>query len=106
MISKTTVCIIRELQNVFARFGVPDQLMSDNEPQFCMEELAKFARKWNFDHITSSPRYPQSNGKVENAVKTIKKLFTKCKLDKQNEFMALLNWRNTPSEGMTASPSK
>ena len=104
--TKTTVCIIRELQNVFARFGVPDQLMSDNEPQFCTEEFAKFTRKWNFDHITSSPRYPQSNGKVENAVKTIKKLFTKCKLGKENEFIALLNWRNTPSEGMNTSPAQ
>ena len=104
--SQVTNSVIREMQGAFARFGVPDQLAMDNGPQFRNEAFARFASSWGFEHVTSSPNYPQSNGKAENAVKTVKKLFTKCKLSHGNEFMALLNWRNTPSEGMSLSPAQ
>ena len=65
-----------------------------------------FAKTWGFDHVTSSPRYPQSNGKAENAVKAVKCLFTKCRESGQSEYLALLDWRNTPSEGIDTSPAK
>ena len=56
--------------------------------------------------MTSSPRYPQSNGKAENAVKTVKRLFSKCQAVGQSEFRALLDWRNTPTEGIGTSPAQ
>ena len=65
-----------------------------------------FATKWNFDHVTSSPTYAQSNGKAENAVQTVKRLFNKCKDVGEFEFIAFLDWRNTPSEGIGFSPSQ
>ena len=65
-----------------------------------------FAKKWGFQHVTSSPWYPQSNGKVENAVKTIKWLFSKCHETGQSELLALLDWRNTPTEGLGSSPAQ
>ena len=34
---------------------------------------------WSFNYVTTSPRYPQSNGKVENAVRTVKRLFENAK---------------------------
>ena len=59
---------------------------------------------WEFSHQTSSPRYPSSNGKVENAIKTAKMLMMKAVEDKQDPFLALLDWRNTPSETLKLSP--
>ena len=62
-------------------------------------------QSWDFEHITSSPHFAQSNSKAENAAKTIKHLFQKCKID-MSEFVALLNWRNTPSKGLKVSPAQ
>ena len=96
---------IRALREIFARFGPPDVLVTDNGTNFSSEEFALFANEWNFDHVTSSPGYPQSNGKAENAVQTVKRLFNKCKETGVSEFIALLDWRNTQSEGIGLSPA-
>ena len=104
--STTSRAIIKELKEVFARFGVPDTLVTDNGPQFSSAEFAVFARTWMFEHKTSSPIYPQSNGKAENAVQMVKRLFTKCKASGVSEFQALLDWRNTPTEGIGTSPAQ
>lgn len=102
----TSNTVSKALKTMFARYGVPDILVSDNGPQFASEEFATFARKWGFEHVTSSPHYPQSNGKAENAVKTVKRLFTKCRESHCSEFLALLDWRNTPTEGLGTSPAQ
>ena len=98
--------MIRALSEIFSRWGVPEILVSDNGRQFSSAEFRIFANEWQFQHVTSSPRYPQSNGKVENAVRTVKRLFQKCALSGQSEFRALLDWRNTPSEGIGSSPAQ
>lgn len=54
---------------------------------------------------TSSPWYPQSNGKAKNAVKTVKRLFIKCQEAGQSEFLALLDWCSTLIEGVSTSPA-
>ena len=102
----TTQAVVRELKTIFARFGVPETLVTDNGSQFASREFKAFVESWSFNHITTSPRYPQSNGKAENAVKTVKRLFEKCKESGVSEFQALLDWRNTPTEGMATSPAQ
>jgi len=104
--SMTSGCVVKELMIIFSRFGIPDVLISDNATQFSSTEFAEFATKWGFDHSTSSPRYAQSNGKAENAVQTVKRLFNKCRDTGESEFRALLDWRNTPSEGIGSSPAQ
>ena len=102
----TTSEVTKVLKVMFSRYGVPDQVITDNGPQFTSSEFTTFAQQWGFEHVTSSPRYPQSNGKAENAVETVKMLFTKCQDSGQSEYLALLDWRNTPSEGMKTSPAQ
>ena len=103
--SETSKSAIRSLMATFSRFGVPVSLVTDNGQCFASSEFAKFVDQWNFQHITSSPRYPQSNGKAENAVRTVKRLFTKCRAAGVSEFQALLDWSNIPSEGIDTSPT-
>ena len=104
--AENSKAVIRSLMAMFSRYGVPDSVVTDNGPCFASSEFSKFASQWNFQHVTSSPRYPQSNGKAENAVRTVKRLFTKCRAAGVSEFQALLDWRNTPSEGLDASPAQ
>lgn len=102
----TSRAVIKERKAVFARFGIPDTLITDNGPQFSSAEFGVFAKTWMFEHKTSSPTYPQSNGKSENAVQTVKRLFAKCKSLEGSEFQALLGWRNTATAGIGSSPAQ
>ena len=102
----TTRAVTRVLSAMLARYGSADTLVTDNGPQFTSSEFAAFCAEWQINDVTSSPHFPQCNGKTEAAVKTVKCLFRKCKESGISEFRALLDWRNTPTEGMTSSPSQ
>ena len=102
----TTRCVLRELLPMFSTFCLPDFLVTDNGPQFASAEFAVFVKQKGITHLTSSPHYAQSNGKSENPVKTLKLLFAKAKHCGESEYMALIHWRNTPSEGMSTSSAQ
>ena len=54
-----------------------DILWSDQGPQFTSKMFQDFSKEWGFQHITLSPQYPQSNGKIEATVKSMKNLHEK-----------------------------
>nr|XP_054606603.1 uncharacterized protein K02A2.6-like [Nothobranchius furzeri] len=87
--------VIAYLKTVFARHGVPCELFSDNGPQFSSCEFATFAKEWGFQHSTSSPIYPKSNGLAESSVKIIKTLMKKAQ-DREDFQKSLLIYRSTP----------
>ena len=98
--------MIGNLKKRFATHGIPDIFHSDNGPPFSSSEFSAFAAIDEFEHITSPPEYPQSNGKAENAVKTSKNLMKKAATTYSDFQLALLDWRNTPTEGMKSSPAQ
>ena len=102
----STLTVIQCLKRQFARHGVPEIVRSDNGPQFASFAFQKFAAEWQFEHTTSSPYFPQSNGKAENAVKTAKQLMMKAKESGIDPLLALLAFRNTPTEGFHTSPAQ
>ena len=67
-------------------------VVSNNGPQYSSEAYAAFARQFRFEHVTSSPHYPQSNGEAEWAVQTVKNLLKK----EGDSYLALLSYRSTP----------
>ena len=100
--STTSQAIIEALQSVFSRHGIPETVVSDNGPQYSSNEFDTFAKRYNFIHTTSSPLFPQSNGQVERAVQTVKRLLSQS----DDPYMALLTYRSTPLPWCNLSPSE
>ena len=94
--------VIAVLKTLFARYGIPEILRSDNGPQYASDEFAQFMRSYSVEHITSSPRYPQSNGLVERMVQTVKRLLKRSR----DPHLALLSYRSTPLPWCNLSPSE
>lgn len=90
--STTSEAVIDHCKSIFARHGIPEVVRSDNGPQFASEAFHKFAQMWGFSHITSSPLFPQSNGEVERAIRTIKSLLKKS----SDPYLALMAYRASP----------
>eukprot|EP00731_Ephydatia_muelleri_P017950 Em0010g1048a len=68
--SQKTIEILRQ---VFSAYGLPEQLVSDNGPQFISREFAEFMAKNGIKHIRSAPYHPATNGQVERFVQTFKR---------------------------------
>lgn len=101
---KTANEINTELLKIFARFGIPHIIIGDNMP-LDSHECKEFAKENDIKIITTSPRYPQSNGMAERAVGICQNILKKS----QNEFeiqKALLAYRTTQTKHMSYSPSQ
>ena len=90
----------------FARHGIPVVCVTDNAMQFASAEFANFAKTYGFKHVTSSPRYAQSNGFVERNVQSVKSLLKKAKRDKRDPYLAMLEIRNTPVDVNLGTPTQ
>lgn len=92
----------RSTETIFARHGIPETVRSDNGSQYLSREFATFASSYGFSHVTSSPRYPQSNRQVERMVQTIKRMFKKS----PDPHIAVLSYRTTPHPWCGYSPAE
>ncbi|UYV64758.1 K02A2.6-like [Cordylochernes scorpioides] len=91
----TANVVVHSCKSTFARHEIPETVVSDNGTQFGVaREFANFARQYGFTHVTSSPRFPQSNGMAEAGVKIAKLILKK----NQDPSLGLLEYRSTPLE--------
>ncbi|MBF8277872.1 MAG: hypothetical protein HW390_2945 [Candidatus Brocadiaceae bacterium] len=51
---------------------VKPRIISDNGPKFIAKDFKEYIRISGMTHVKTSPFYPQSNGKIERWLKTIK----------------------------------
>lgn len=68
--AQKTVSVLRQL---FTAYGLPEQVVSDNGPQFVSSEFSEFMRENGVKHIRTSPYHPSSNGEAERFVQTFKR---------------------------------
>ena len=103
--------LITTLINYFATFGVPEELSTDGGPEFIAKETKSLLERWGVRHRLSSAYHPQSNGRAEVAVKSMKRLLTahtdaNGSLETEAVAAGLLQYRNTPDPQSGLSPAQ
>ena len=68
MASTTAESTINALRYLFSRFGLAEELVSDNGSQFVSSKFHTFMVRNGVKHIRSAPYHPSSNGEAEHAV--------------------------------------
>ncbi|RXN33948.1 Retrotransposable element Tf2 type 1 [Labeo rohita] len=99
LLSSTSAAgVVTHMKSIFARHGIPQVVCSDNGPCYSSRDFQKFAEEYGFQHVTSSPLYPQSNGKAEKGVHIVKLLLKKAVDSQSDPYLALLSYRASPLE--------
>ena len=88
--------VIIHMKSHFARHGIPREVISDSGTCYKCKEFTDFATTWGFKHTVTSPKHSQSNGLAERSVQTVKSMLKKAKASKQDPYIALLQYRNSP----------
>ena len=101
----TSTAVIGNMKSLFSEQGVPQSVISYSGRQFGSDAIRRFADQWCFDHVTTSPHYPHSNGFIERHVQTVKHTLEKVghRSDVQT---ALLLRRVTPIDSHLPSPAE
>ena len=71
--------VIVLLKKIFAEYGIPSIVHTDQGTQFASEEFRIFALQYRLQEQHSSPKYPPSNGFIEAMVKTTKNIIEKVR---------------------------
>lgn len=99
---------IEELRTLFARFGIPESIVSDNGTCFTSEEFQQFLKGNGVSHILSAPYHPATNGLAERAVQVVKRGLRKVTQGSlQNRIATVLfSYRLTAQSTTGLSPSE
>ena len=105
----TSSSIIRFLTQLFAREGLPSEIVSDNGVQFVSTEFKQFLQRLNITHCKSSLYYPRANGEVERWNRVLKQTLqiatTEHKSWREATLELLMAYRATPHQTTGKSPA-
>ena len=101
----TSQTVIKEIRNTFARFGIPDMIVTDNGPCFISEEFKSYLAQNGIEHTTSAPFHPASNGLAERAVQVVKRGLKSGNIQTRLA-KVLFNYRMAPQSTTGVSPSE
>lgn len=73
--SMSASILVCNTRNVFADFGIPEIIVSDNERQLTFHEFPFFFAKNGVKYLNTPPFHRSLNGLVERAVRRFKKLW-------------------------------
>ncbi len=95
------------LHELFARFGLPETIVPDNNTQFSSKEFENFCKMLPINYLKSAQYHPRSNELVEKFIDEFKRAIKKAKEieaedDELQKFLSI--YRITPN--VNASKSK
>jgi hypothetical protein len=106
----TSVTVIKFLNEAFARYGLPQEVVSDNGPQFTSADFEKFLADRGILHNKTAVYNPCANGRVERLNRTMKESLQACLADGMTWEVALnvvlITYRNTPLSCTSKSPAE
>ena len=101
--------IVPVLDKVFATFGIPHQLKTDNGAPFNGHQFKQFASYLGFKHHRVTPRWPEANGEAERFMKNLGKAIRTSECDgipwKQGLNSFLRSYRSTPHSSTRQAPT-
>ena len=109
MSSTTASKIIAVLRSLFARYGIPHQIVSDNGHQFTSEEEYSQSCAINgIRHTLVAPYHPSSNGEAERFVQTFKSAIQRAQSTNVDQALPqfLLRYRTTPHSTTGKTPTE
>ena len=104
-----SLSIAEALMDIFARLGLPDEILHDQGTQFISEVMQKFNRILRVKGIKTSPYNPKCNGSCENFNKTLKQMLKKLSCNKEKDWDRYLQpllfaYREVPQASTGFSP--
>ncbi|XP_029053297.1 uncharacterized protein K02A2.6-like [Osmia bicornis bicornis] len=110
----TSSTTIDKCRQVFATFGIPETIVSNNGRHFTSHEFREFLKSNGIVHKTITPFHPATNGLAERWVQTFKQMLNKklqgtpvTKKELQVAvYQILLHYRNTPHQSTGKSPAE
>ena len=101
--------VIKKLRTLFARYGLPKILVSDNGPQLISAEFEAFCLKNGINHVPIPSYHPASNGQAESIVGKFKLAMNKMARSGTDIGLNLANWllnyHNTPHSVTGVEPA-
>jgi transposase InsO family protein len=103
---------IDKLRLLLSTTGPPEEIVSDNDPQFTSSEFKEFTRLNGIKHTLVPPYNPQSNGFAERGVQIIKKALNSKEVDGKQHSLEhkltdiLLKYRTTPHTTTGVAPAE
>ena len=96
MNSTTTTKTLEVLRQFFSAYGLTEQLVTDNGPQFTSEEFLAFVKCNGIKHVRTTPYHPSSNGLAERFVLSLKQSLKTTKHLSSRVSNFLLSYRSCP----------
>jgi hypothetical protein len=90
--------------DIFTRFGMPRELVTDGGPPFSSHGFKATLQKYHIQQRMTTPYHPQANGQVESTNKVIEAILTKTVKENRKDWSDRLlealwayrtTWRNT-----------
>ena len=76
--NRTSETVKIYFSQIFARFGIPKTLVSDNGPEFVSGDLKQWCESLEIKKIESPVYHPRANRLAERAVQTVKRTLQAC----------------------------
>jgi len=107
--SISTTVVAEALVSIFARVGIPDEVLSDQGTQFISKLMKEVGRLLSIKQLTTTPYHPQCNGLVEHFNDTLKTMLKRMCSERPRDWDRYLNallfaYREAPQESLGFAP--